>query len=175
MRVPSTPHRYFRLYHCAQHGHYHLISGASDVSWPLWSREGIMNMVTVSRSLMKQHFTPADQLTAEIELQAIAAQANALSAGGRLPLDMIVGEREVCRPWQRFRRGQANFMPFVAAVDGFEALCSVPLRCDFVSRGVEPPLWAESYEEWQALARTPARIVTLDELGETGAANLIVG
>ncbi len=175
MTVPSDPHRYFRLYHCAQHGHYHLISGKSDVSWPLWSREGILNMVTVSRTLMQQHFAPADQLVAEVELQAIAAHANALTAGGRLPLDMIVGEREVCRPWQRFRRGQANFMPFVATVDGFEALCPVPLRCDFVGRTVEPPLRATSYEEWQTLARTPARIVALDELGEAGAANLIVG
>lgn len=174
MTVPSTSHRFFCLYHCAQHGHYHLISGKSDVSWPLWSREGIMSMVQVSRSLMQQHFAPADQLAAEVELQTIAAYANALAAGGRLPLDMILGEREVHRPWQIFRRGQANFMPFVAYVEGIEPLCPVPLRCDFVGRAVEPPLRAASYEEWATLARTPARIVSLSELGPTGAANLLV-
>lgn len=175
MNVPSDPPRFYRLHHCKAHGHYHIISGPEDVSWPLWSREAILNMARLCRAGNHLWLQPEDIPRAERELGAIRDEANRLARTQRrdrgkftkdflIPRNMLPGERGVTDGWSKFRCGAVPYMGYVAE-EVFGTLF-LPLYCDFVGR--DEPLVAGrslSRAEWARLAEKPARVVTIAELG----------
>jgi hypothetical protein len=175
MTVPSESPRFFRLHHCAAHGHYHFITGPENISWPVWSREGILRLIDFSRAQMLVKLRPEDVSCAERELVAIRDEANRLgrtqrrsrgkfAKGFLIPRYALPAECDIAVSWARFRRGEASCMSYVAH-EPFGTMF-LPLYCDFVGRD-EPKPEGQSFTrtEWIRLAEKPARIVTMAELG----------
>ncbi|QQR78189.1 MAG: hypothetical protein IPJ68_03835 [Candidatus Moraniibacteriota bacterium] len=175
MRVPYESQKYFRLHHCVADDHYHFITGPEDVSWPVWSREGMLRMVGLCRAELLVTLQPEDIPHAERELAVIRDEINRLARTQRrirgkftkdflIPRNMLSGEREIAEHWGKFRRGDVPYMGYVSQeVIGTFFL---PLFCDFVGRDQAPQRERVlSRQEWAKLAETPARIVTMAELG----------
>lgn len=174
MTVPSESPKHFRLYCCQAHGHYHFISGCEDISWPVWSRDAILALISLSRTMVLPTLQPEDIPHAERELMAIRDEANRLAKKQRrskgkftkdflIPRDMLPGEREVAEHWGKFRRGEVPYMGYIAH-EPFGTMF-LPLYCDFVGRS-DPKLGRSlGRAEWARLAEEPARIVTMAELG----------
>ncbi|MFZ1626916.1 MAG: hypothetical protein WAT81_03895 [Candidatus Moraniibacteriota bacterium] len=175
MTVPSESPKHFRLYCCQEHGHYHFITGPEDVSWPVWSREGMLHMIRLCRAELLATLQSEDIPHAERELTTIRDEINRLARTQRrskgnfikgfvIPRNMLPGEREIAEHWGKFRRGDVPYMGYVSQeVIGTFFL---PLFCDFVGRDQAPQRERVlSRQEWAKLAETPARIVTMAELG----------
>lgn len=175
MTVPSESPRFFRLYHCTAHGHYHILFG-DNASWPIWSRPGFATTSSYIREAIIPDMLPEDRPVAESELDQVVERAKVLARTQRrvhggpfkrgflLQRDTLPGESHSAESWVRFRSGESPCV--VRVTEELIGTMVFPLTCDFVGRAEPLPAGQSlTRAEWARLAEVPARYIAPSELG----------
>lgn len=177
-RQPRKGH-HFKLHHCKQDNHYHIILGQDNISWPFWSLESALKMVEFTRSIFTDDFAKGNIPGSELEfgdnqLHLIEEQIRIRShiqniglngqfaPGFLMPRKKLFKEGNVAKYWAAFLREEIPYMGYIH--EDFLGSYFTPLYCDFISRSHPRPERA-TRKGWEWLAQEKVTRITMEELG----------
>lgn len=164
---------HFKLHYCEQDNHYHFLLGPENISWPFWSLEAALKMITLHEELFQRDFIKGeigpDELAfgrgelERLQKEIIArSQIRGADEDYLMPRKLLRREVDIADSWRKFLLGTK---PYILCVhQAFTDLFTKPLYCDFVERKHARPESA-SRDEWEALADQPATRLRMEDLG----------